>query len=88
MQKNAILTEIVLTADSMCVFLQQVFVMLIILQGINHFQEAILPLVLRKAYTAVRNIIIYKAYYSGKKSIFANYYLLLQFALKRVGTIF
>ncbi|CAL8113453.1 unnamed protein product [Orchesella dallaii] len=36
----------------------QVFVMLIILQGINHFQEAILPLVLRKAYTAGRDYIV------------------------------
>lgn len=37
---------------------QQVATMLIILQAINHVQEAILPIILRGSFTKVRNFII------------------------------
>lgn len=44
----------------MCLSEQQVFVMLIILQAISHFQEAILPLLIRKAYTSGVQFLIRK----------------------------
>ncbi|CAG7816666.1 unnamed protein product [Allacma fusca] len=37
---------------------QQVTVMLIIMQAINHFQEALLPLVIKKSYTKLRDFLV------------------------------